>query len=192
MNARDKIETFRKELKQIKDPNVKRYTAKALALLPDYFYEVPASSTGKYHPKFTVCVGGLVKHVKAAVMVAAALFDNELFSGGFTAIEKDCILSALLLHDGLKHGLPKLPYSTQSHPKDVCEYLANCETLENIISKNEEQIILECIWSHMGLYNKCYRTGKVILDPPENEMQKFVHLCDYMRSRKFMDIKIED
>ena len=47
---KNKSEVFKKELENIKDNNVKESTIYLLNKLPDYFYEMPASTTGKYHP----------------------------------------------------------------------------------------------------------------------------------------------
>ena len=36
--------------------------------VPAYFWEIGASSSGKYHPKFSQGYGGLVRHTKAACL----------------------------------------------------------------------------------------------------------------------------
>ena len=48
-----KHEVFRRELDYIKDERIRTSCETILDMLPDYFYEVPASSTGKYHPEFS-------------------------------------------------------------------------------------------------------------------------------------------
>ena len=45
-----KSDIFNKELGYIKNEKYRENAKIYLNLLPDYFYEVPASSTGKYHP----------------------------------------------------------------------------------------------------------------------------------------------
>ena len=55
----EKVDCFNKEYNYIKD-NKKREDLKYLVSnLPDYFFEIPASSTGKYHPKFASTENGL-------------------------------------------------------------------------------------------------------------------------------------
>ena len=73
-------------------------------MLPDYFYEIPASSTGKYHPDFSLGEGGLVRHVKVAVRLAKELLDNPCIGDKYTNNEKDIMIFTLILHDGLKSG----------------------------------------------------------------------------------------
>ena len=52
--------------------------------LPDYFFEIPASSTGKYHPEFASTTHGLVKHTKLAVRIAYELLDNSGLNNFFS------------------------------------------------------------------------------------------------------------
>ena len=47
-------EKFNKELTYIKNIKIKNSLITMLDLIPEYFYEVPASSTGKYHPEFSL------------------------------------------------------------------------------------------------------------------------------------------
>ena len=49
-----------------------------IELLPNYFFEVPASSTGKYHPEFALGDGGLIRHTKVAVRIAYELLNNNI------------------------------------------------------------------------------------------------------------------
>ena len=91
---------FEEELTLIKNDEIREITARLLDGAPEYFWHVAASSSGKYHPAYALGEGGLVRHVKAAVR-----FANHLFViNDFTEKEQDYIISALLLHDILKHG----------------------------------------------------------------------------------------
>lgn len=64
---------FNKEISYIKNERIRNSLITILDLLPDYFYHIPASSTGKYHPEFTLGDKGLVRHTKAAVRIAYEL-----------------------------------------------------------------------------------------------------------------------
>ena len=52
--------------------------------LPDYFFEVAAASTGKYHPKYAQGEGGLVRHTKAAVKIAYELLADPAIGNKYT------------------------------------------------------------------------------------------------------------
>ena len=69
-----KSDIFNVELSYIKDDKIRENAKIILNHLPDYFYEVQAASTGKYHPKYALGEKGLVRHVKAAVNIGYTLF----------------------------------------------------------------------------------------------------------------------
>ena len=54
-----KIELFKTEINYVKDEARRKDLKTLIKLLPDYFFEIPASSTGKYHPAFALEKGGL-------------------------------------------------------------------------------------------------------------------------------------
>ena len=95
----DKISYFNKEYNYIKDDRLKENIKKIVDLLPDYFFTVPASSTGKYHPKFASSENGLLKHSKVACKIGYELMNNNSLGHKFTDKEKDLliILSVLLI-----------------------------------------------------------------------------------------------
>ena len=97
----NKIKYFEQEIEYIKDESNKEDIKYLINLLPDYFFTIPASSTGKYHPKFASTNHGLVKHTKVAVRIAYDLFETV---NNFTDNDKDLIIMALIMHDGLKKG----------------------------------------------------------------------------------------
>ena len=67
---------FKAELETIEYKPLKVFAKWCLNILPDYFYEVAASSTGKYHPSYTLSEG-LVRHTIAVVRIANELFRNN-------------------------------------------------------------------------------------------------------------------
>ena len=119
----DKSAVFEKEMDFINNPRYKESAKVLINLLPDYFFEVPASSTGKYHPSFSLGDGGLVRHTKAAVRIAYEMFNDESITGAYSKNEKDLMMIALMMHDGLKSGLEKSQYTKFEHPLLVCDYI---------------------------------------------------------------------
>ena len=84
-----KIEMFKKEINYVKDSSRRKDLKTLIGLLPDYFFEVPASSTGKYHPSFALGEGGLVRHTKVAVRIAYELLNNNTVGIKFSDKDKD-------------------------------------------------------------------------------------------------------
>ena len=111
------IETmFDKEISYIKDNQIKSAMVKLLNILPEYWFEVPASSTGKYHPEYALGDGGLLRHSKAAMRIGYELLSDPSIGEKYTDHEKDLMLISLLVHDGLKSGNPKEKYTRFDHP----------------------------------------------------------------------------
>ena len=96
---------FDKEISYIKDDKIKSAMVKLLKLLPEYWFEVPASSTGKYHPEYALGDGGLLRHSKAAMRIGYELLSDPSIGEKYTDHEKDLMLISLLVHDGLKSGI---------------------------------------------------------------------------------------
>lgn len=187
MNKKD---VFKKELSYIKDNHFKENAEKLLEMLPDYFYEIAASSTGKYHPTFSLGDGGLVRHTKVAVRIAHDLLENEVIGSVFTEAEKDMILLALMVHDGLKDGLEKSKYCIFDHPLVIANFIKDHKE-ELTLTEEEITLITTMIESHMGQWTT-NPYSKAVLPYPKGKYQKFVHMCDFLSSRKYLDVKFEN
>mgnify|MGYP005809324181 FL=1 len=183
-----KKDVFKTELNYIKNSKYRKNAEVLISLLPDYFFEVPASSTGKYHPSFAQGQGGLVRHTKVAVKIAHELL-NSIIGQPFNQEEKDLIILALILHDGLKHGNPKEEYVRFDHPVLIAKFIQNNQKRTTFNDK-EIQFLTNIISSHMGPFNT-NKYSDDILPVPKNKYQKFVHMCDLLASRKFLDVKFD-
>lgn len=186
----EKKDYFKKELSYIKNKNIRESCEVMINLLPDYFFTIPASSTGKYHPKFTLGDGGLVRHVKAAVLLAKDLLDNPTIGDKYTSDEKDLMIMTLILHDGLKSGLTHNRYTQVDHPTLIKNYiLDNKDKLK--LSDSELKFVARAIESHMGPWNTDYN-GNEILPKPKTKYESFVHMCDYLASRKYLNVEFDN
>lgn len=184
----EKIDYFNKEYGYIKNDKKKNDIKYLVSKLPDYFFEISASSTGKYHPDFASTSHGLVKHTKVAVRIAKELLDNPGLNN-FTDDEKDIIIMALILHDGCKSGMVKEKYTRFDHPLIICD-LINENRSKLSLNDGEVDLLTRVISSHMGIWNKDYN-GNEVLPIPKDKYQRFVHLCDYLSSKKFIDVKFD-
>ena len=180
---------FNNELELIKNDRLRRSCEVLLNELPDYFYEIPASSTGKYHPKFALGEGGLVRHTKVAVRIAYEIIKTQSIGNVFTDDEKDLILISLMLHDGLKEGFPKERYTKFDHPILAANFVKDKANLTELTSE-EVKLISTNISSHMGEWNKSDYSD-ITLPLPKNKYQKMVHMCDLLASRKFINVEFD-
>ena len=185
-----KSDIFNTEINYIKNDKYKDNIKKLINMLPDYFFEVAASSTGKYHPSFALGNAGLVRHTKAAVKIAYEILSDDSLGNEFTDDEKDLMIISLILHDGLKHGKEEEKYTRFDHPILMAEFIKENKN-KTTFTDEEIDFIYKVISSHMGPWNR-NQYSSTILPVPENKYQKFVHMCDFLASRKFLDIKFNN
>ena len=178
----NKKEIFYDEINYIKDDKLKNSLCKLVELLPDYFFIEPASSTGKYHPKYALGNGGLLRHTKAAVRIGYELLQDLSIAKKYTDHEKDLMLIALLMHDGFKKGLIEERYTRFDHPLIAAKIILDNHNQVGL-SLEDATFISSAIKTHMGDYTIDYN-GNEILEKPHTKYQNFVHMCDFLASRK--------
>ncbi len=186
----DKLKLFEREINYIKKETYKENLKILINLLPDYFFEVAASSTGKYHPKYALGEKGLLRHTKAAAKIAYELTKNNTIGSTFTNDEKDLMIIALILHDGLKLGINKEQYTRFDHPILMANYIRD-NIDKTTFETSEIEFIASCIETHMGEWTTDYN-GNEVLEKPKNKYQKFVHMADFLASRKFLEVPFEN
>ena len=175
------IKLFERELNLIINEDlrmaVKSYMEEAT---PDYFWTDGASSSGKYHPEFSQGVGGLVRHTKAVVMFAEELL--KMSSYAYMKEEyKDYVISACILHDTAKYGI--VEYDKKEYKNHATNAVkAFAEYAERVMGYKPSEFLLNAIASHMGQWS----TEKE--DRPFTNIDRCVHMADYMASRAFIDI----
>ena len=187
----DKIEIFRNELGMIQNELMRDFIGYCVDHLPDYFFEIPASSSGKFHPPYALGHGGLMRHTKAAVKIAYDLVRLEQNQH----LDSDLIIAALILHDGIKRGSEEQDYTITKHPIYAAEFVGRMayeyRGVRNLEFDDKIETLQRLIRSHMGQWNTDYRHGKVVLPKPQEEDEKFVHRCDYIASRSYLICEVE-
>lgn len=199
LTAEQKVAVFKRELSYIKDVEIRALTEDLIGAIPNYFFDIPASSTGKYHPDYAFGQGGLVRHTKAACLFANILrVPNPM---QLSERQLDCAIAALIMHDTRKSGpsdKAKSQYTRFDHPILAAnavkthfmfddEYLNIDDMAKNIY--DTMKTIAHAIESHMGQWNTSNYAPGVVLPVPSDPLQHFVHMCDYLASRKELDIK---
>ena len=178
------IKLFERELSLIVDEDL-RMAVKAYLLdpdyVPDYFWTDGASSSGKYHPKMSQGVGGLVRHTKAVVMFAEELL--RMSSYAYMKEEyKDQVIAACIIHDTVKYG-----WDAEINKEEYKNHARNAATAFRdyclVTGYGEPHfLLLNAVRSHMGQWS----TEKE--DRPFTNVDRCVHMADYMASRSFIDI----
>lgn len=99
MEDSEKLKVFEKHLKMIKSAVIRDFTEYCLVRFPNYFWTLPASTSGRRH-------GGeetLIDHIQGCLFLAECVIDQ--MNDVWTKRQKDQLISALILHDGWRcHG----------------------------------------------------------------------------------------
>jgi len=169
------------EINYIKNDEIREIVEYDLNRLPDYFWTVPASTSGKYHPKASLGKCGLIRHTQAAVEIAMTMFPLYDFSED----AQDIIIASLILHDGLKCGLDGSKHTVFEHPILMAEFVFS----DLDYGGSDRYLISQCIASHMGQWNTNKRSS-FVLPIPISPAEKFVHMCDYIALRRNFNIEI--
>ena len=176
----NKTDFFKRELDLIVNEDLRMMVKSYLEeSVPEYFWEIGASSSGKFHPAFSQGKGGLVRHTKAVVMFAEELLRMSTYA--FMRDEyKDYVIAACIVHDTAKYGAKeydKAEYKNHA-PAAAVAFDTWCMSLDYDCS----EFLLNAIASHMGQWS----TDRD--DRPFTNIDRCVHMADYMASRPFIDI----
>lgn len=156
------------ELAAIQEPSIKQFVAKAMEKVPDYFWHVPASASGRFHPLDTLGDCGLVLHTKRVVYLVMEIAKVFKLEG-----EKlDVLRAAAILHDSFKNGLKNEGHTEEDHPLIVRYQLKD-------LAKETERFdeIMDAIECHQGLW------GPQPLRMPKSPLEWALHIADFVASR---------
>lgn len=156
------------ELSQIEDPSIRLFTTKALELVPDYFWHVAASASGRFHPLDTLGEGGLVLHTKRVVYLAGQIANVFKIEG----VSLDVLRSAAILHDSFKNGVKDEEHTEEDHPLIVRHQLRELASETPYFDE-----ILGAIECHQGLW------GPQPLRMPKKPLDWALHIADFIASR---------
>ena len=172
-------------LSTIVNDDIREFAQVLVETLPAYIWEVGASSTGKYHPAYSLGIGGLMRHQIAVVRFLNYFFELEQYNTKFTSREMDLMRVAGLVHDGRKSGeqndYARSKFTKFDHPIQMANVIRSYEG--KYLNRDELEFIAHCIESHMGQWNTD-RKSSIVLQKPMDDYQHFVHLADYLASRK--------
>ena len=180
---------FKEELDQFENEDIKEFCVELLETAPEYFWEISASSTNKYHPDYTIGYMGLAKHVKGATIFLNHMLSVDHIKKQFTSRERDLLRTAIMNHDDEKLGRDGSKYTVFIHPLLIAERMREYKGL-GWLSDDEIEYIATACESHMGQWNKDKRS-KDTLPLPESPGQQLVHLADYLASRKNLIVSFD-
>ena len=191
--APERLNIVQSVLNTFENDDIKDFAIVLLDKLPEYIWRVPASSTGKYHPAYSLGEGGLMRHQIAVVRFLNFFLELEQYNKIIHSRERDLLRVAGLIHDGRKSGsqsdYERSKYTKFDHPIQMAAVIRSYDG--KYLNHNEIELIAHCIESHMGSWNVDKKTGEC-LPKPEDLYQELVHLADYLASRKTLTMDFEN
>lgn len=147
----------------------------------DWFWKSGASSSGRYHPVFAQGEGGLVRHTRAVALICEELLRLNTYAY-MNDEYQDYARVACLLHDVCKYG--------EGDEVDKTCYKEHGALASNAVSNSWEvffgipapELLCMAIRSHMGQWTENRD------ERPFTNIDRLVHLSDYIASRPFWDI----
>ena len=180
-------------LDTIENKDIKEFAIVLLDSLPEYIWTVPASSTGKYHPAYSLGEGGLMRHQMAVVRFLNFFFELEQYSSKLTSREMDLMRVAGLVHDGMKSGsqeqFSSSKYTKFEHPIMMAAMIRSFDG--KYLNHDEIELIAEAVSKHMGSWNTDKKSSTV-LPKPNDKFSRMLHVADYLSSRKCLTMDFEN
>ncbi|MBR4929815.1 MAG: hypothetical protein IKZ00_03340 [Bacteroidaceae bacterium] len=172
---------FKTEIARIQNEELRNAVTEYMTTaVPAYFFEIGASSSGKYHPAFSQGQGGLVRHTKAVVMMLDELMKLSTYAY-MPQDYKDAAYAAAIMHDTCKYGMTA-EMDKGAYADHAANAAINWETFCAEAGLSFSPFIGMAIRSHMGQWT----TNKE--EKPFTSIDRVVHMADYIASRSFIDI----
>lgn len=189
----ERLDLLKPILDTFENDDIKEFTMVLLDNIPEYIWSVPASSTGKYHPQYSLGEGGLMRHQMAVVRFLNFFFELEQYNSKLTSREMDLMRLAGLMHDGRKSGsqedYEKSKYTKFDHPLQMADVIRSYDG--QYLNHDEIEMVAEAISKHMGAWNTD-RKSSTVLPKPNDKFSRMLHVADYLASRKCLTMDFDN
>lgn len=191
MNREEKIAVFQPLLDKFETEEMRLYCEDMIEQIPDYIFEIPSSTSGKYHNPTQCELHGQIYHI---IMFAEIMNYRLSLKGNQekfkSPTQRDAMRCTPIFHDALKCGWEGSSFSVHDHPMIAGQWVREAKVEHDIDDKIKEAIARMCE-RHSGEWTTS-KKSKVVLPEPENAMELFVHECDYLSSRNNIDMIIPE
>lgn len=191
MTEEQKVAVFKPYLDKFETEEMRLYCEDMIKQIPDYIFEMPSSTSGKYHNQTQCMPHGQIYHI---VMFAEIMNYRLALKGNQekfkSPAQRDAMRCTPIFHDALKCGLNGSTFSVHEHPMLAGQWVREAKVEHDIDDKIKEAIARMCE-RHSGEWTSS-KKSKVVLPEPENAMELFVHECDYLSSRNNIDMQIPE
>jgi hypothetical protein len=137
---------------------------------PEYFWELPTSSTGKYHPKDESGEHGNLIHTKRVFSTYEDSSRSLVQAGVIDENDQEAGMAAALLHDMLKYGYPEQEgeHTIKYHDVLGAAYIRQYTNLPEKVARL------------VNIHNGAWHVGPT----PETQHEWLFHQCDMISARR--------
>lgn len=188
MTPENKIKVFEASLNKFETNEMKMYCEDMIKQIPNYIFDIPSSTSGKYHNVTQCQPHGQVYHMIMFAEIVNYRLELKWNRDKFKSpVQRDAMRCTAYFHDALKCGLNGSEYTVHEHPMLAGKWVRETKVEHDIDDKIKEAIARMCE-RHSGQFTTS-KKSKVVLPEPENAMEFFVHECDILSSRNNIDMQ---
>lgn len=161
------------EVAQIDDFDIREFVKKTLDEVDPIHRIKPASSTGKYHPKYAAGEGGLIRHIKVTVRNVIEL----IRATPAVESEKDELIAAAIIHDMWKYPEGRdHEFTAFDHPALGGQWCKDhgFDTIGRLVA------------SHQGIWTTSRQMPGFENEQPRKFDEWLLHYSDLMASRAYL------
>lgn len=188
MTEEQKVAVFQPLLDKFETEEMRLYCSDMIQQIPDYIFEMPSSTSGKYHNATQCQPHGQIYHI---VMFAEILnyrlalkCNQEKFK---SATQRDAMRCVPIFHDAIKCGWNGSTFTVHDHPMLAGTWVRDTN-VEHDISDKIKDVIARMCERHSGEWTTS-KKSQVVLPEPENAMEVMIHECDILSSRNNIDMQ---
>ena len=161
------------EVAQIDDDDIRNFVKMTLDNVDPIHRIKPASSTGKYHPKYASGEGGLIRHIKVVVRNVIEL----IRATPAVESEKDELIAAAIIHDMWKYPEGRdHEFTAFDHPALGGQWCKDhgFETIGRLVA------------AHQGIWTTSRQMPGFENEQPRKFDEWLLHYSDLMASRAYL------
>lgn len=189
MTEEMKVAVFQPYLEKFETEEMRLYCTDMVQRIPDYIFDMPSSTSGKFHNKTQCQPHGQIYHILMFVEILNYILDLKYSKEKFKSpTQRDAMRCVPIFHDALKLGLNGSQYTVFDHPMLAGQWVRETHVEHDIDDKIKEAIARMCE-RHSGEFTTS-KKSKIVLPEPENDMEWLIHVCDILSSRSNIDMEI--
>lgn len=181
-------DVFKCLLDAFETDGMRDYCADMIEKIPAYIFDMPSSTTGKYHNATQCQPHGQVYHVIMFGTIMNHLLRLKCVTEKFPDAERrDEMRCVPIFHDALKCGEKGSQYTVFEHPLLAGKWVRETKVEHDVSAEVKERIARMCE-SHSGEWTTSKRST-VVLPEPQTDEEKLCHICDILSSRNDIDMQ---